>query len=134
MKSFTECFASFGAKLPNPQWAVSALAEDGALVISCWSLYFDRPDAGTLRYRDRLSRWAGNESGNRLLKEHLAQAVASSLPVRLVVATPVSREQIDAGRDASAVRKKFHTKPEVTGRVVDFDGDSFVIDFQRISE
>lgn len=134
MKSFAECFASFGAKLPNPQWAVSALADDGALVISCWSLYFDRPDASTLRYRDRLSRWSGNELGNRLLRDHLAQAVASSLPVRLVVATPVSRERIDAGHDAGTVRKTFHAKPEVTGQVVEFDGDSFVIDFQRISE
>jgi len=134
MRSFTECFASFGAKLPNPQWAVSALAEDGALVISCWSLYFERPDVGTLRYRDRLSRWSGNELGNRLLKDHLAQAIASTLPVRLVIATPQVRESIDAGRDASTVRKTFHAKPEVVGRVVDFDGDSFVIDFQRISK
>lgn len=134
MKSFTECFASFGAELPNPQWAVSALAEDGALVISCWSLYFDRPDADTLRYRDSLSRWSGNELGNRLLKAHLERAVALSLPIRLVVATPTAREEIDAGRDASTVRKKFHTKPDVVGRVVDFDGDNFAIDFQRISQ
>jgi len=128
-KSFTECFAFFGAKLPNPQWAVSAIAQDGALVISCWSIYFTRPDPQTLRYKDHLSRWSGNEAGNRALKLHLDGAVASLLPVRLVVATPVDRNAIDEGRDASAVSKTFHVKPEVVGRVTYFDGDQFVIDF-----
>ncbi|MFO0967740.1 MAG: hypothetical protein U0793_19435 [Gemmataceae bacterium] len=33
---FTEAFAKYGAKLSNPQWAFSALASDGALVLSCW--------------------------------------------------------------------------------------------------
>ena len=34
---FVEAFAKFGAKPINPMWAVSAIADDGALVISCWS-------------------------------------------------------------------------------------------------
>lgn len=131
MKTFTECFAAYGAKLPNAQWAVSAIAADGALVLSCWSLYFSRPDRDTLRYSDCLSRWAGNEAGNNALRRHLECARESNLPVRLVIATPVDRAVVDSGRDASATKKTFHTKPEVTGHLVHFDGDAFVIDFKR---
>lgn len=130
-KSFTECFASYGAKLPNPQWAVSAIAEDGALVLSCWSIYFSRPDGKTLRYTDRLTRWDGNEAGNRALQSHLESAVADSRSGRLVVATPADRSIVDAGRDASITKKTFHVRPDIVGSVVHFDGDEFVIDFVR---
>lgn len=131
MTSFTECFARYGAKLPNPQWAVSAIAENGDLVVSCWSLYFSRPDAETLRYSDHLSRWAGNEAGNRLFRSHIEEAFVSRRPVKLVIATPSDRRVVDDGSDASTIKKIFHAKPDVTGVVASFDGDAFVIDFKR---
>lgn len=131
MATFTECFASYGAKLPNPQWAVSAIAENGDLVVSCWSLYFSWPDSETRRYRDRLSRWAGNKNGNRLLRSHLEEALASHRQVRLVIATPVDRRGVDEGADASATKKTFHVEPDEIGVVASFDGDEFVIDFKR---
>lgn len=134
MKSFTDCFAAYGAKLPNAQWAVSALAGDGSLVVSCWSLYFSRPDRHTLRYTDRLSRWSGNEAGNRLLHSHLIQAYASSLPVRLVIATPTDGQVVHQGLDASCIKKTFHVRPDLIGMVAEFDGDEFVIDFSRNSQ
>ena len=131
MASFTECFATYGAKLPNPQWAVSAIAGDGALVVSCWSLYFSRPGPTILRYTDTLSRWAGNEAGNRLLRSHIEEALTSRRPVKLVIATPQDRRFVDNGTDASTIKKTFHVKPEVTGVVTSFDGDEYVIDFKR---
>lgn len=131
MATFTECFASYGAKLPNPQWAVSAIAENGDLVVSCWDLYFSRPNAETLRYTDRLSRWAGNEAGNRLLRSHIEEAFVSRRRVKLVIATPKDRRGVDDGSDASAIKKAFHNKPDVTGVIASFDGDEFVIDFKR---
>lgn len=131
MASFTECFAIYGAKLPNPQWAVSAIARDGSLVLSCWSVYFSRPGPTILRYTDRLSRWAGNEAGNRLLRSHIEEAFSSRRPVKLVIATPSDRRVVDDGSDASALKKIFHVKPEVTGVVASFDGDEYVIDFKR---
>jgi hypothetical protein len=37
--TLTAAFAYYGAKLKNTRWAYSAIADDGALVFSCWSAY-----------------------------------------------------------------------------------------------
>lgn len=130
---FVEAFAKFGAKPINPMWAVSAIAVDGALVISCWSHYCKPGGKGVLLYGDYLSRWGGNELGCKLLKTHLEQAVAGSLPVRMVVATTSQTEAVDHGYNASKVKKTFHIREEFVGRVLSFDGDNYVIEFRRES-
>jgi hypothetical protein len=43
----------YGASLANQRWAVSAIADDGSLVVSCWETYFQKG----MRYVDALSRW-----------------------------------------------------------------------------
>jgi hypothetical protein len=45
---FVEAFSKYGATLANPMWAVSAIAEDGSLVISCWGHYFRSGGKGVL--------------------------------------------------------------------------------------
>ncbi len=125
---FTEAFAKYNAKLVNPQWAVSAIADDGALVMSCWSHYITRHNEA-LRYTDTLSRWSGNAAGNNLLRQHLTQAVDNKLPVRLIIASTEETDIVDNGHDASQVKKKFHVRPELIGEIISFDGDNFVIDF-----
>lgn len=131
MRRYSECFAAYGAKLPNAQWAVSALAPDGALVVSCWSHLFHRA-GDMLAYRDRLSRWQGNAAGNRLLHRHLEDALRDSLPVRVVIATAPDPGRVDAGESASSTANRFHVRTDLVGRVVAFDGDSFQIDFRRL--
>lgn len=128
---YVEAFARHGAKLANPQWAVSAIAEDGALVVSCWHHVFKPAGRGVLAYEDRLSRWSGNELGNALLRRHLEQAVADSLPVRVIVATAEDPDLVDRGSDASKTRKTFHIPELGEGRVAEFDGDRFVIEFRK---
>lgn len=129
--TFSECFAKYGATLANPMWAVSSQAEDGSIVISCWSNYFSHPDKQTLRYTDKLSRWEGNALGNNLLRQHLLLAQRDSLLIRLVVATAQNTSEIDQGRDASKISKTFHVKQGLTGRLSHFDGDEFWIDFRK---
>jgi hypothetical protein len=128
--NLSEAFAQYGAKLANPQWAVSAKAEDGSVVMSCWAHFF-KPGDGGLRYEDTLSRWSGNAPGNNLCGQHVADAFNNKLPVRLVIATAVDTEVVDSGNDASKVKKTFHTRPDMIGRITHFDGDRFIIDFQR---
>lgn len=130
---FVEAFAKFGAKPDNPMWAVSALAADGSLVMSCWSHYFKGGGEGALLYGDRLSRWAGNARGNTLLKSHLHTAFTEKRPVRLVVATTTETRAVDHGHDASKVKKTFHIRDDLVGRVTSFDGDSYVVEFRRMS-
>ena len=128
---YVEAFARHGAKLANPQWAVSAIADDGALVVSCWRHLFKPAGRGVLTYEDQLSRWSGNELGNALLRRHLERAVADSLPVRVIVATAEDPDLVDRGSNASKTRKTFHIPEFGGGGVTSFDGDRFVIEFQR---
>lgn len=119
--TYAKAFAQYGAKLRNVQWAVSAIA-DGHLVLSCWQFYFRR-----MTYVDRLSRFGG--PGSNLLRTHLEQAVADDPPVRAVIAYTEDRALIDAGQDASKVKKSFAVKPNWIGKVTAFDGDEFRIEF-----
>jgi hypothetical protein len=128
--NLSEAFAQYGAKLVNPQWAVSAIADDGSVVMSCWFHYLKAVD-GALRYEDTLSRWSGNTAGNNLCRQHVEDAFNNNLPVRLVIAKTDDTAPVDSGQDASKVKKEFYAKPEMTGRITYFDGDKFIIDFQR---
>jgi len=127
--TFTECFTKYGAKLANPQWAVSAIAADESVVISCWYHYFVKAPSGTMRYDDKLSRWKGNELGNNLLRSHLRLAQEKVLPIRLIIARTEDTARVDLGLDASKGKNKFTPRPDVVGKLIEFDGDRFVIDF-----
>jgi hypothetical protein len=124
---FVEAFKRFGAKLENPMWAVSSIAADGALVLSCWAHYFNRGDTGTLLYVDSLGRWNGNELGNNLLRGHITVAFKDQRLVRMVVATAEDTAAVDHGTDASKIKKTFHIREDMVGRVTEFDGNRFVI-------
>ena len=121
-------FARYGAKLRNRNWAVSALIEDPTqLIVSVWAHNLKTVD-GRWVYEDSLSRWQG--AGKNLLKEHLAMAHQSSLPLRPVVATMHNRDQVLAGT-AKSPRNTFKARPDWSGRVERLDGDDFVLVFEQ---
>jgi len=126
--NFSAAFARYGATLKNVQWAVSSIANN-QLVISCWAQYFQKEGEGCLVYRDRLSRWSG--PGNNLLKTHLEEAVRDELPVRLVIARSEDPTAVASGKPASEIKKSFSVRPEFIGKLVEFDGDAFVIEFRK---
>jgi hypothetical protein len=127
--SLTAAFCSYDAKLKNVQWASSAIATDGSLVLSCWDHFFKPEGGGHKRYEDHLSRWPANHPGRNLLAAHLRKAVAGNLSVRLVVATLDEPEKWVSG-EARPLRKTFSTEPNVIGKVVEFDGNSFAVEFR----
>jgi len=127
--TLTEAFASYGAKLKNTRWACSAIASDGALVISCWDHFLKSHVDGHKRYEDHLAGWRGNHHGRNLLGEHLKIAVEGDRPVRLVVAK-VDDESESVYGDASSLPKTFSIEKNLVGKVVEFDGDGFVIEFR----
>ena len=130
--TFTEAFAKYGATLSNIQWAFSAIAPDGALVISCWQHKFSIPQKGVLRYSDCLSRWKQlNTPGRNLFVKHLRQAYTDKLPVRLIIASAKDPEKVDTGEDASGIRKTFEVREGFVGQVISFDEDAYVIDFKK---
>lgn len=120
-------FARLGARLANPQWAVSALTQT-ELVASLW-FHRMKSEDGKLVYRDYLGRWSGH--GNRLFADHLAVALQEQRPVRLVMARTDQVDWVEQGGDASKARNTFSARPEWVGRVESFDGDRFTIVFRK---
>ena len=116
-------FAQFGAKLKNRLRGRSAIADDGALVLSCSTPQFRRSGPGVLRYEDVLSRDSGDRSGRALLGEHLALARDGQLPVRMVVIAAASEGK---------TQRNIYARPDVIGRLIEFDGDHFIVDFTRL--
>lgn len=125
--SLVEAFSKFGAKPANRLRGRSAIAADGAMVLSCSHEYFAHPTRGVLRYEDRLSRDHAESRDAQLLSQHLTLARDGSLPVRMVV---LSLSDSKSGTGSSS----FHVRPDLIGKVVKFDGDHFIIDFTRREE
>jgi len=121
--SLIDAFAQFGAKPKNRLRGRSAIADDGALVLSCSTAHFRRPRRGVLRYEDVLSRDLSDRAGTALLGEHLALARDGQRPVRLVVVAKAGE-----GR----TRCNSYARPDVIGRLTEFDGDHFIVDFTRL--
>lgn len=101
----------------------SAIADDGALVLSCSTTHFRRPGPGVLRYEDMLSRHSSDRPHVLLLGQHLALARDGQLPVRMVVI---------AEAEEGKTRGNIYARPDVIGRLIEFDGDHFIVDFKRL--
>ena len=123
--SLADAFGKFGAKPRNRAYSLSAMATDGAMVLSCSKAYFGHPSPGVLRYEDRLSREPTDAKERTLLGQHLTLARDGALPVRMVV---MSTEGDDRGG------RRFHVRSDLIGKLVEFDGDHFIIDFTRREE
>ena len=124
-------FAKYGAKPVNARWACSAIAKDGSIVFSGWNHLLEPVGDGHWHYKDDLSTWHGNRPGNALLRKHLLQAHDENLLVHLIIVTAENPAAIIGCDDASVFRKTFSTRENLVGKVIRFDGDKFVIDFEE---
>jgi hypothetical protein len=124
-----EAFAKYGASLRNIQWSVSAWAPDGSLVVSLWEHHRRKSPPGTLEFEGSVSRWKG--PGNSEFRENVATAFASKSKVRLVIVRTEEVGRVEAGEDASAIKKDFHLKEEVIGQVIEWDGEHYAFRFTR---
>ena len=120
--SLVDAFGKFGAKPRNRVHSLSAMAADGAMVLNCSKAYFGHPSPGILRYEDRLSREPADSKESAYLGEHLMLARDGALPVRMVVTSIADDER---------GRRSFHVRSDLIGKLVEFDGDHFIIDFTR---
>ena len=118
-----DAYHRFGAKPGHRLRCLSAIAADGAVVLTCAQGYFGHPARGVLRYEDRLSRESQDSRHVQLLGQHLTLARTGDLPVRMVVA-------VVANPNCSVV-SGYHVRPDLIGKVTMFDGDHFMIDFTR---
>jgi hypothetical protein len=123
-------FAAYGATLNNPQWSVSAWTPSGDLVVSLWDHHF-RPSAppGMMDFADSFDRWSGH--GNNEFRENVARAFAAGSRVRLVIVKTDQIARVQAGEDASKIRKEFFLRDDLIGFVHELTGERYVIRFQR---
>lgn len=119
-----DAYARYGAKVARGQQALSAIAADGAMVLTCQSGNFDRPNRDILRYKDALSSDRAGTRHKTLLGQSLTQARAGGLTVRLVIVTPPK----------GPLPRIVSVRPDLVGKVTEFDGDQFVVDFSRIEQ
>jgi hypothetical protein len=126
--SLVDAFGKFGAKPTNRLRSLSAIAEDGAMVLNCAQPQFGHPAKGVLRYEDKLSREAADSKLTELLGQHLALARDGELPIRMVVTSILT-----AGTTGKTGRT-FHVRPDLVGKVIKFDGDHFIVDFTRLQD
>jgi hypothetical protein len=118
-------FGRFGATPVNRLRALSAIAADGAVVLNCSQSHFAHPSPGVLRYEDKLSREPARSKDVLLLGQHLTRARDEDLLVRMVVAfSPDVKRAAASG---------YHVRPDLVGKVVEFDGDHFKVDFTRVA-
>lgn len=118
-----DAFGRFGAKPASRLRSLSAMAADGAMVLNCLPAHFGHPTRGVLRYETRISAAQAESKVVTSLSEHLTRAHDGALPVRMVVTFP-QREK--TGRTGG-----YYVRPDLIGKVVEFDGDRFVVDFTR---
>jgi hypothetical protein len=119
--SLEVAYGRYGAQISNKQRSLSAIAADGSLVLTCLAGRFSRPGAGILRYSAQLSQEGGAASRVAELGANVQSARDSDAPVRAVVITPPK----------GMVRRVIHVRTDLVGKVVDFDGDTFAVDFTR---
>jgi hypothetical protein len=126
--SLQNAFAIFGAKPANRFNSVSAIAANGAeMILSCSAKRFRHPARGILRYEDTLSREPESTAQTQSLSQHLMQAREANLPIRMIVIT----ERQDA---TGEVTRDIHVRVDLVGKVIEFDGERFVVDFVRNTE
>lgn len=124
--NLAEAFVKLGGKAANRLHSMSAMAADGAMILSCSKSRFGHPARGVLRYDDRLSRDSSRPAELQSLGEHLAQARDGKLPIRMIVITetPVP----NGGKPT----RNIHVRKDLVGKVVEFDGDHYVVDFLKV--
>src|ERR1700743_3877629 len=110
--SLVDAFGRFGAKPGNRLRGQSAIASDGALVLSCSYSKFGHPSQGVLRYEGKVVKDGEDPVVNDLLGQHLTMARDGNLPIRLVVMTSTEDPAKNKGT------RSFHVRPDLIGKVV----------------
>lgn len=116
-------YARYGAKVARGEQAPSAIAADGAVVLQCHSGNFGRTQHDVLRYADAITSERVGVGRRAQLGQHLLAARDGSLPVRLVIVTAPK----------GTTPRIISVRPDLVGKVTEFDGDRFVVDFSRLA-
>ena len=123
-----DAFERYGAQLCNVQWSVSAWTPTGELVVSLWQHHYRKGRvAGVAEFAGNTQRWNG--PGCSEFRENVAKAFREQANVRLVIASTCEIEHVESGKDATKIKKEFHLREDLIGKVYSFNGDEYVFQF-----
>jgi hypothetical protein len=122
--NLAEAYARYGAQLENKLRGLSAVATDGAVILTCESSRLGRPGLGVLRFEGQIQAETPVPRTTTLLGEHLTLARDGQRPLRMVIVTP------STGR----TKRSIHVRQDLIGAVTSFDGDHYVVDFTRLPQ
>jgi hypothetical protein len=124
-----DALAKYGANWCNVQWSVSAWAPDGSSVVSRREHHRRSGTAGSLEFASNASRW--RRPANNKFRENVRKACEPSADVRLVIVKTDEVDRVEAGEDASKVKKEFFVRENLVGRVIEWDAESCAFRFTR---
>ena len=124
-----DAFLQYGATLRNVQWSVSAWTLEGQLVVNLWDHHRRKGTPATLEFAASTNRWKG--PGNTEFRENVARAFESAATVRLVIVSTEEVARVEAGLDASKIKKTFSVRPDLVGKVIEWDGENYALRFTK---
>lgn len=80
-------------------------------------------------FGDSFDRWSGH--GNKEFRENVSKAHAAGSRVRLVIVKTDQIARVEAGEDASKIRKEFFLRDDMIGWVQELTDERYVIRFKR---
>ncbi len=125
-----EAFGKYKAKLKNVQWSVSAVNDNGELVVSLWEHHRDKKHKDKLVFTDSFDRWSG--PGNNEFRTNITNAFKTNQTIRLIIVATKDINSVQNGSDASLVKKKFRVRPDLIGKVTEIDDEKYSITFVKL--
>ena len=125
--TLTGAFSEYGATLKNPRWSISAWLPDGTLVVCLWDHHYRKGPPGTMEFLGSLDRWSG--PGNNEFRKNLSKAFVAKSNIRLIIVTTKETARIEAGEDASKIKKSYATRHDLTGKITALGVSIYVFQF-----
>ena len=109
----------------------SGMGPGWRLVVSLWDHHRRKGLAGTLEFAAAASRWKG--PGNSEFRENVKKAFESGSKVYLVIVRMEDVARVEAGEDASKVKKSFSVRQDLVGKAIEWDGENYAFRFTKAS-
>jgi hypothetical protein len=129
--TLTGAFAQYGATLKNPQWSVSAWLPDDSLVVCLWNHHHRKSPPGRMEFSGSLDRWSGH--GNKEFRENLSRASEAKSKIRLVIVRTDEIARVEAGEDASNIKKFYFTRQDLIGQIIELGDIEYAFQFRAIA-
>ena len=82
-----------------------------------------------MEFTASLGRWLGH--GNIEFRMNIARAYADGSNVRLVIVKTDEIKRVEAGEDASTIKKDFFIREDLEGKVIGLEGEEYAFQFRK---